>query len=189
MSQAMAHAGLLGGNYLRFSDEIHISISELYRAAAQANLWLGEEVYQAGAGPAVVESARLGIQIVAMGNLLMGFARASGRPYTAEQIREWKSLIKGLFEVVKRWNGRRMDAMVFPAEMKREIARGGLVTEAFFEGDVQPASLRADFDVLLQYLSVKTVDAHAAREAMRATLNSEPSVLYKVSAWFGSLGR
>ncbi|KAF2158718.1 hypothetical protein M409DRAFT_30813 [Zasmidium cellare ATCC 36951] len=188
----MAHAGLLGGNYLRFNDEIHINISELYRAAAQANLWLGEEYRQGAAGPAVVERARLGVQVVAMGNLLRGFARASGRGYTEEEVRMWKVIVKGLFEVIKRWDGRTMDAMVFPALMReemRDLGRRGLIGESFFEGDVQPNSLRADLDMLLQYLAVKTVEAYTAREALRTTTRPEPSVLHTVSSWIKNLRR
>lgn len=192
MSQAMTHAGLLGGEYLRFSDEIQINISDLYRAAAQANLWLGEEYHMAAAGPAVVERGALGTQIVAMGNLLRGFAQASGRAYSEEDTRIWKVLVKALYRVILTWHGRRMDAMIFPTsareEIRQHLVQRDSVSEAFFQSEAQAESLRADLDVLLQYLAVKAAEAATQRESMRP-VRLQPSVVDKVSLWFRTLMR
>lgn len=186
----MTHAGLLGGAYLRFSDEIHINILDLYRAAAQANLWLGEEHHGATAGPALVERGALGMQIVAMGNLLRGFAQASGRQYSAADTRVWKVLVKGLYDVISRWHGRRMDAMVFPTLVREEtsqhLVQTSLVDAAFFEDGAQAESLRADLDVLLQYIAAKAAEAANRREATRP-VRVQPTALDKVSQWFRTL--
>lgn len=191
MTAAMTHAGLLGGSYLRLSDEININISDLYRAAAQANLWLSEEFHPAATGPAVFNRQRLGVQVVAMGNLLLGYARARGSAYSEEQIRQWRVLMKALYQIIQRYDGRCMDAMIVPRvlreELRKNVAQGGLLDESFFEGNVRPDSVAADLDLLLLYLAKKAAEAFEARENARREARREPTVMEKVGHWFRRL--
>lgn len=191
MGQAMTHAGLLGGEYMRFSDNIHINISELYCAAAQANLWLGEQHHTAAAGPAIIDRQNLGHHIIAMGNLLRGYAHAMGRPYTRSQRRDWRVLAKALYEVISKWDGRTMDAVLIArqlrGEMQRYLVLGGFMSESFFENVPEPQSLAADLDILLAYIANKAAEHFAAREAIRTEIRTEQSMWRKVSVWWRGL--
>lgn len=72
--------------------------------------------------------------------------------------------------------------------MKRNLVQNGSVSQAFFEGEAQAESLRADLEVLLQYIAVKAAEPATHREAMRPA-RAQPTALDKVNQWVRMLVR
>ncbi|KAK4616096.1 hypothetical protein CLAFUW4_09977 [Fulvia fulva] len=187
MGHALGHSGLLGGNYQTFNDQMYRNDSAFMRATAQANTWLAEQNHPHAAGPAVIDTALLGHHIIAMGNLLKGYARTMGRPYSTYQSRDWRNIINVLWRVLLEREVTTVDAVVLANALKEDVrvklVMEGLNLERYFEQSAEVESAAGDFDVLLQYVVKQSAEEFARREMRRAAVREQPTVLGKVGVW------
>lgn len=187
MSQTLANSGLLTGEFQVFSDDIGWTSSGIEQATASAHAWLGEQDHPNFAGMALIHRDRLGQHVVAMGNLILGYAQAMRRSYSRNQRRDWRIIIDFLYSIVEARNGAQMEATVMPQQLREQIRisllQEDLYVDRFFEDDAESESLSGDMDVLLQYISHQAADEFQRREVRARTIRQEPSVLGKVSLW------
>ena len=187
MQQALTNSRLLTGEFQVFNDDIAWAVSDIQRATASANFWLSEQNHSNAAGPALINVDRLGHHLVAMGNLITGYAQAMRRPYCRNQIRDWRFIVNALYNVLDAKDGVKMDAMVMPRELKQEIRvhliEEGLTVDRFFEDEAESESLSGDVDVLLQYICNKAAEEFQRKERQARAVRNEPTVLGKVTLW------
>lgn len=187
MAQTLTNSRLLTGQFQVFNDDISWTVSDIQRATASANFWLGEQHHTNAAGPALINVDRLGHHLVAMGNLITGYAQAMRRSYSRNQIRDWRLIVNALYNILDARAGVRMDAMVMPRELKEQIRisliQDGLVVDRFFEDEAESESLSGDVDVLLQYICNKAAEEFRRKEMQARMVRQEPTVLGKVSLW------
>lgn len=141
------------------------TISDLNRATTHASHFLAESVTRsAPGGPTLIKiSPQLSASFVAMGNLIREFAKASGREYTEQQDQDWKTLLTHLWSILRQKNDKKYDGMILPAKLFRAVKEqldsnyrdGSRMRFLHAAGATPEASPhRADFDLLLNYLSL-----------------------------------
>ncbi|CAK3842073.1 Tripartite motif-containing 60 [Lecanosticta acicola] len=186
MSQALQHSGLLDGTYREFNEEIELNRHAMNRATASANRWLAEAHHPLTAsGPAVVERKYLGYHLVAMANLLQGYARAAGRSYSRRDLRDWRLIVNALYAVLGEEDGRQIDAATLPDSLRRKVQVSLMRERAnvgrWFQGsDADAESSTGDLDVLLSYMAAKAAEEFARREERRSAVRRERTVVGKV---------
>lgn len=185
MGQALQHSGLLNGTYQDFNDNFDLSYSTMNRATASANRWLAEEHHPLTAGPAVINKQQLIHHLVAMANLLKGYARAVGRPYSRYDLRDWRLIVNTIYGIILRQNGRTIDALVIPTRFREEVQvrlfRAGIRVGRFFDGaNADAESSSGNLDVLLQYIASKAAEEFARVEGQKAAVRVEKRVVGKV---------
>lgn len=189
MAQALQNSGLLDGTYQVFSGEVEIDGSRMVRATAAANRWLAEEHHALRTGPAVIDKKVMAYHLVAMGNLIRGYASAMGRGYSRVDLRDWRLIVEAIYAVIVNESGTTTDAMTIPARFRREVEvsleRDGLNVGRFFEGsDAEAESRTGDLDILLSYVAAKAAEEFARQETLRAQVRKEKTVVGKVSRMF-----
>jgi hypothetical protein len=88
-----------------YSDELPFSACDVHHAAAHAYQYLAAASHPPVTGPVLVKISILGPALVAMGNLLSGYARTTGRPYSGYQRRDWKLIIRHFMNHLELANG------------------------------------------------------------------------------------
>ena len=161
----------------------------MVRATAAANCWLAEEHHALRTGPAVLDKRVLGHHLVAMGNLIRGYASAMGRAYSRVDLRDWRLIVEAIYAVIVNESGATADAMTIPARLRREIEvsleRDGLNVGRFFEGnDAEAESRTGDLDILLSYVVAKAAEEFARQETLRLQVREQKTVVGKVSRMF-----
>ena len=112
------------------------TISEMQRAAAHASHYLAQDLRPI-AGSRVEESgssellsvsglARISVDYISanfitMSNLIPALAAAQGRAYSQQQAQEWKLLLTHLWTTLKEQDGKKIDALVLAAKLRKEL--------------------------------------------------------------------
>ncbi|KAK3712596.1 hypothetical protein LTR37_009039 [Vermiconidia calcicola] len=162
-----------------YNDQFTFPNSAVHRAAAVANGYLAGRNATPQVDDMVIEFRRLGPHIISMGNLLRGYAQATGRPYSGYQRRDWRLIIDRLMTLLD----------LFDGQVRHQANLGRVVNEyrvrleesliqdlidvhsgRFFEQDVQTNSPSGDLDVLLRYVFVLCVKIYKDREKRREEL-------------------
>ncbi|KXT00947.1 hypothetical protein AC578_8178 [Pseudocercospora eumusae] len=187
MNEALLNSRLLTGEFHTFNAGIRWSVSDMQRATAAANFWLGEQHHTNAAGPAIITSRRLGHHIITMGNLLLGHAQALQRPYNRDELRDWCRVLRALYDVLDTRDGMRMDALVMVHHLRSEIqvslAHQGLDVPPLFRDELQHEALRGDLDLLLQYVCQKAVEDFGRHEQRKMAAPKNTSLMGKFAKW------
>ena len=180
VAQALEYSGLTTDDgFDSYFDEVSFTTSSIQRAAAAAHQYLVDDNRSPVTGPVLINMRTLGPHLVAMGNLLRGYARAMGRGYGRYQRRDWKLIISHLHRNLDLANGqvREADGVIGMAREYGARVRGTLREEAidlnsgrFFESGARLQSPSGDLDVMLKYVVFHCAKAYKEREIQRATL-------------------
>lgn len=138
------------------------TVSEVHAAAADANEYLAAGHHEIVTdGKAMIDINTLAPHIIAMGNMLEGCTRATGRWCSSYEHRDWKIIIERVHRFFSAMNGRTFegDDLIHMAQdfklatffMIRE-ERIALRSRVFFETDAPIASPAGDPDTFLDYL-------------------------------------
>ena len=203
-AQAIEYSNLLTeGRFDVYDDRIRCTFPEVQGAAASAVKYLSAEhrprLTARENARALIDTRALGRHLIAMGNLLTGYARARGRPYSGYQRRDWRLIISNLSRHL-----RESDGQVFRGEDVRDMAfflrlwtfeslrREGVdvVSGRFFERDARLESASADLDVLVGYVVFLCMGAFEEREIETAEVRKmQREALERESTNFGKLWR
>lgn len=187
VAQALQNSRLLSNGFDEY-EICDVALGEVHRAAAEANVFLASAAAEeeqslqgttAAAATAVIEVRTLMPHVIAMGNLLRGYAGANRRAYDADQRRDWKLIVGRVAIHLQASNGLVLRERYF-ANMAQDLRamtleslnlQGGTARSArFFDPDARLESPAGDLDVLLQYIVVQCSKAYAKRESDRAAL-------------------
>lgn len=161
VAQALTHSRLLTNGFDAFNDEIVYTASAVQRAAAAANLYLADEHHSPITGPVFIDTVYLGPHLIAIGNLLRGYATAVGRPYSQRQEREWKTIVARIYDMLEHQNGetgRGSRATTMAQQLRTEVSRilrgdgMDVASSQFFDQDALVESPSGDLDLLLAYV-------------------------------------
>lgn len=184
MSQALTLSGLENGEFSTFSDDISWDTASIARATASASTWLDEHTEVAG--PAAINKRRLGHQLIAMGNLLRGYARASGRPYNAQLLGEWRTIIDILYKRIESRHASYDDAMILTWQLSNAVRlayfrqEGGPRASAFIAEDQGAESPAGDLELLIKFVAFQASEDHARRRRRSQEIRDEPNVFARV---------
>lgn len=177
-ARALEHSGLLTDDQFNvYSDVTSFSLSAIHRAAAAAHLYLVEESHPPTTGPVLIEFRVLGPALLAMGNLLRGYARATGRSYSGYQHRDWKLIIRHLEEHLLFFHGQVRESGVgmareFSFRVQESLSDHMIDVNSgrFFESGASLQSPSGDLDVLLNYMVFVCAKAYQDRKGQKAAL-------------------
>jgi hypothetical protein len=143
------------------------SIPALQRATAHATGFLASAPQTNDArglsGPAVIRTQSLFASFIAMGNLIPAMAAAQGRPYGRRDSADWKLVVCQLASILAREDGKKFDAMVMAAKLRKELRKqlNGLYSDAnyitfmfVYSDPLRPNEPYEDLQALLDYLTL-----------------------------------
>lgn len=202
LSQALALSGLMTGEFSVFNDDISWHTASIQRATASAYSWLAERTISHSA--AIIDKRRVGVEIIAMGNLLRGFARASGRPYSAQQLGEWRIIIDILYlEISRRSSSTPVSGMDLSWQLNTHIGihleealcsrldvassrtsreTGRTLTSTFLAQDRSQSHMSpaGDLDRLVAYVIFCASAENDRRQQLRRNIREEPRLINRV---------
>lgn len=176
---AFQHSGLMGDRYEEYTDELSFNVSTIQRASAAAHQYLAEETHSAPTEDVLIHMGLLGPHLIAMANLLEGYAQAAGRPYSGYQSRDWKLIVSRLIDLLLLADGQTRsgrDVVRMAAEYRgriRESLTQDLIdihSGRFFEPDARLDSPCGDLDVLLNYMVFRCPNLCEERRAQQEEL-------------------
>ena len=180
VAQALEYSGLTTDDgFDSFFDEMSFTTPSIQRAAAAAHQYMIDDNHSPVTGPVLIDIRTLGPHLVAMGNLLRGYAQAMRRGYGRYQRRDWKLIICHLARNLDLANGqvREGDGVIGMAREYGARVRGTLREESidlnsgrFFESGARLQSPSGDLDVMLKYVVFQCAKAYQERETQRTTL-------------------
>ena len=178
VAQALEHSSLLTeDSFDGYSDELCFSACDVHHAAAHAYQYLAAASHSPVTGPVLVKISVLGPALIAMGNLLRGYAQATGRPYSGYQRRDWKLIIRHLMNHLELANGEVRESGVgmareFGGRIRYTLEQDliDLRSGRFFESRASVHSPSGDLDVVLNYVVHVSAKAYQEREARSAAL-------------------
>lgn len=180
VARALEYSGLTTEDgFDHYSDEILFTTPPIHRAAAAAHRYLVDDTHPPVTGPVLIDIRSLGPHLIAMGNLLRGYAQAMGRGYGRYQRRDWKLIINHLLRNLDLANGqvRQGDGVIGMAREYGARVRGTLREETidlnsgrFFESGARLQSPSGDLDVMLKYVVFQCAKAYTERETLRVEL-------------------
>lgn len=202
LAQTMEHSRLLTDNFDEYG-YFRWTTSEVHRAAAAAHSYLAEDSHaRITEGKAVIDIRVIGPHMIAMGNMLREYARATNRGYSAHQRRDWKITVERVWKFLSHMDGWVFegDDLVHMAQDFRLATFFSLQEEKidarssrFFEVDAPLESPSGDLDLLLDYIVFQCTKTYEQREVERAAhqraqqeaLQNETSRLGWVLRWTG----
>ncbi|KAK5173467.1 uncharacterized protein LTR77_002148 [Saxophila tyrrhenica] len=161
VARAFQHSGLSGDQYDEYSDDLAFEVTTIQRAAGVAYTYLAADAHPPPTRDVLIHMGLLGPHIIAMANLLKGYARAAGWPYSGFQNRDWKLIVQRLIELLFHADGqtRSGEDVVRMAREYRGRIRESLSQDLidihsgrFFEANARMDSPCGDLDVLLEYV-------------------------------------
>ena len=180
IAQALEQSRLMtSDSFDIYDDRVPFTTSAVQQAAAAASQYLSDEHHPSLTGSVLIDMRKLGPHIIAMGNLLRGYARASGRPYSGYQRRDWKLVVGRLYTLLNFNDGqiRTGENAVRMARECRARIRESLSQDLidvrsgrFFEINGRIESPSGDLDVLLNYVVSQCNKAFNEKEAQQAAL-------------------
>lgn len=194
VARALEHSRLLTGEFDVYDHEIDFSVSEIHRAAAAANNYLAEGNHAPSTGPALIDIQSIGPHIIAMGNMMRGYARATGRGYSRYQRRDWKIIVDRLITTLRSVNGEVRSEQLnhmsrdIRIRIRRSLEDEGLDIDSgrFFDRDAEVDSTSGDLDVLLNYVVFQCTKAYAERQRRRAAhRQAQEDALQRETTRFG----
>jgi hypothetical protein len=180
VAQALEHSGLTTGDQFDvYSDEYFFATSSIHRAAATAHRYLVGESHPPVTGSVLINIHILGPHIIAMGNLLRGYAHSAGRPYSGYQRRDWKLIVGHLHRHLDLAHGRVREgdgvarmAREYGSRIRESLRKDciDLNSGRFFERGARLQSPSGDLDVLLNYVVSVCAKAYQDRETRKEAL-------------------
>lgn len=186
-------SGLTSGTWTYYSDDISWTTSGLERATETANAWMNLREDPRVAGPAVINTHRLGLDILAMGNLLRGHAAVTGRAYSRNQLRDWRLIAESLYRALvtveansRARNERTVDALILDrllrVEIEASLQQAGVDAYSFLNTDDREAeSPASDYASLVGYVVSRATKEQARLEQRRRAIREETSLFARVS--------
>ena len=165
INQAIESSGLSTNEFERFGFD-HLSTEATMNAAGSASSYLRNNVNQRPDGPLRVDKRYLKPHIVAMANLLAGYAEARGRPNSDVQLRDWHMIVNRLYVLVSANNREtfpQADGMQKLLDFRRairiymrvkgiEVAEGGFFPQ-FGNEQGNDGTVAGDLFVLIHYVA------------------------------------
>lgn len=182
ISQALTLSGLMNGEFSTFNDDISWHTASIQRATASANHWLNEQ--RVVVAPAIINKRRLGPDIIAMGNLLRGYARASGRPWSAQEVGEWRIIIDILYREIAARSMSRESAMILnwqlTSHVRTRLPEALSRTSTFIAEAREVESPAGDLARLIAYVTSRAADESTRRQEPRREIREEPRLIARM---------
>jgi hypothetical protein len=185
VAEAFQLSGLLNGEVDVYGDDLVVNIPAVQSAASEAYKYLAAESPSPPADGAVIDMRTLTPHIIAMANLLRGYAEAAGRPYSGYQRRDWKLIVGRLVELLLLTNGQTRHGYDFVGMSReyrariRESMMQDLIdirSSRFFEGNAWMDSPSGDLDLLLSYIVAHCSKTFRERKMRRDELVRDQKV-------------
>jgi hypothetical protein len=183
VAEAFSRSGLMTTEHIDlYSDELSVDTLNIQRAAADAYAYLASESHPRVTEDVVIDVRTLAPHAIAMGNLLRGYADATGRPWSRYQRRDWKLIVGCLIDQLLLTNEtvRTGYDVVHMAQEYRTRIKESLTQDLidvhsgrFFEVNARMDSPCGDLDVLLDYIVVQSAKAHKEQQVRREELMRE----------------
>lgn len=185
LAQALQYSGLLTNNRWDGYADLLMGLTAptyttaaIQEATATAHRYLLEGPHPPPTGPALLNISVLGPHLIAMGNLLRGSARATGRPYSTGQRNDSNLIYNTLHTILRGENGavrRGVGFDVLSTELRARIVwslQGVTLSSGgrFYENNTLADSMAADLNTLLDYLVLQATVAYRDRSAQRRAL-------------------
>ena len=176
IAQGLQYSRLITRDFDVYSDEMSYSVADVRRAAAAAHQFLVDEYHQPLTGTVLVDVRVIGPHLIAMGNLLRGYARGTGRAYSGYQRRDWKLIAGRQYRLLALTHGQASEGIdmsqtvrEYRTRLRESLAQDGVdvISGRFFQRDVSRESPSGDLDVLLNYVLYQAAKTYEQREANR----------------------
>ena len=124
-------------------------------------------------GVAVIKAGHLSASLVVAGNVMQDYAAVQGREYSSQEKSNWKLVLSHLWQVIKAENKQWYEAEKLGAQLCRKLQRrlqkrnveAGALSLVVRAGSGSPSPMVADFDFLIDFLTLCCWNEQEARNA------------------------